>query len=243
MIAAVSGSFARARRCCRKLEAAFAGWPSPKTAVPPIPDTIAPAAPGLYRIAEGRQPGARLDRPADGAQRDNPDVYALEVMNEILGRQRLHLADHEDRPLERRPRLLGRLRLGAGRLVPGPLPRRLPVEEPDRALGDRAGVRGDPQDPGRGRDRRGARRRSRTAWSRPSPRASTRRRSRGDLRLRRVHAARPAPTGRPTASGSRPSPRPTCSGWRRRTSCPEKMIVLVVGDQKRDRLGDAASTR
>ena len=44
MIAAVSGSFTRAEMI-RRLEAAFAGWPSQKSAVPPIPATISPPRP------------------------------------------------------------------------------------------------------------------------------------------------------------------------------------------------------
>ena len=83
MIAAVSGSFDRATML-RKLEAAFSGWPSPKTTTPPIPDRIAPAAPGLYRI-EKDVPQGRVSIGLPTVRRGHPDVYALEVMNEILG--------------------------------------------------------------------------------------------------------------------------------------------------------------
>ena len=83
MIAAVSGSFARAEML-RKLEAAFAGWPGPKPVVPPIPSTISPAAPGLYRIEKDVNQG-RVSMGLPTVKRDHPDVYALEVMNEILG--------------------------------------------------------------------------------------------------------------------------------------------------------------
>ncbi len=83
MIAAVSGSFSRAEMI-RKLEAAFAGWPSPRAAVPPIPTTITPAAPGLYRIEKDVNQG-RVSIGLPTVKRDHPDVYALEVMNEILG--------------------------------------------------------------------------------------------------------------------------------------------------------------
>jgi predicted Zn-dependent peptidase len=83
MIAAVSGSFSRAEMI-RKLEAAFAAWPSPKPSVPPIPATIAPAAPGVYRIEKDVNQG-RVSIGLPTVKRDHPDVYALEVMNEILG--------------------------------------------------------------------------------------------------------------------------------------------------------------
>jgi predicted Zn-dependent peptidase len=83
MIAAVSGSFSRVEMI-RKLEAAFAGWPSPKGGVPPVPATIGPAAPGLYRVEKDVNQG-RVSIGLPTVKRDHPDVYALEVMNEILG--------------------------------------------------------------------------------------------------------------------------------------------------------------
>ncbi len=83
MIAAVSGSFARAEML-RKLETAFAGWPSPHTTVAAIPSTISPAAPGLYRAQKDVNQG-RVSIGLPSVKREDPDVYALEVMNEILG--------------------------------------------------------------------------------------------------------------------------------------------------------------
>jgi zinc protease len=83
MIAAVSGSFER-KEMLKKLEDAFAGWPGGKPKVPPIPATIHPAAPGLYRIEKDVNQG-RVSIGQPGVMRDSPDVYALEVMNEILG--------------------------------------------------------------------------------------------------------------------------------------------------------------
>ena len=52
--------------------------------MPPIPATIAPAAPGLYRIEKDVNQG-RVSMGLPTVKRDHPDVYALEVMNEILG--------------------------------------------------------------------------------------------------------------------------------------------------------------
>jgi zinc protease len=83
MIAAVSGSFTRADMI-RKLETAFAGWPAPRAAPPPIPATIRAAAPGLYRIEKDVNQG-RVSIGLPTVKRDHPDVYALEVMNDILG--------------------------------------------------------------------------------------------------------------------------------------------------------------
>ena len=83
MVAAVSGAFDRAEMV-RKLEAAFAVWPGPKPTVPPVPSEIATAAPGLYRIEKDVNQG-RVSMGLPSVKRDSPDIYALEVMNEILG--------------------------------------------------------------------------------------------------------------------------------------------------------------
>jgi zinc protease len=83
MIAAVSGAFSRAEMI-RKLETAFAGWPGEKPVVPKVPSEIATARPGLYRI-EKDIPQGRVTLGLPAVRRDSPDIYALEVMNEILG--------------------------------------------------------------------------------------------------------------------------------------------------------------
>ncbi len=83
MVAAVSGSFARADML-KKLEAAFADWPGVKPTVPPVPSTISPASPGLYRIQKDVNQG-RVSIGEPSVTRESPDIYALEVMNEILG--------------------------------------------------------------------------------------------------------------------------------------------------------------
>jgi predicted Zn-dependent peptidase len=83
MVAAVSGAFSRAEMI-RKLEAAFAGWPGTRPAVPPVPSAIATARAGVYRI-EKDIPQGRVSLGLPAVRRDDPDVYALEVMNEILG--------------------------------------------------------------------------------------------------------------------------------------------------------------
>ena len=83
MVAAVSGSFSKAEMI-RKLEAAFGGWPSPRAAVPAVPAVISPAEPGVYRVEKDVNQG-RVSIGLPTVKRDHPDVYALEVMNEILG--------------------------------------------------------------------------------------------------------------------------------------------------------------
>jgi zinc protease len=83
MVAAVSGSFDRASMLA-KLEAAFAEWPTPRPEVPAVPGAIDPAPAGLYRIQKDVNQG-RVSIGLPTVKRDSPDIYALEVMNEILG--------------------------------------------------------------------------------------------------------------------------------------------------------------
>jgi zinc protease len=83
MIAAVSGSFSRATMI-QKLEAAFAGWPGTAATVPPVPSEIQTATPGIYRIQKDVNQG-RVSIGLPSVRRGDPDAYALEVMNEILG--------------------------------------------------------------------------------------------------------------------------------------------------------------
>ena len=83
MILAVSGALSR-DAMVRKLEAAFSGWASPRLAVPPVPSGIKTASPGLYRIQKDVNQG-RVAIGLPSVLRTSPDVYALEVMNEILG--------------------------------------------------------------------------------------------------------------------------------------------------------------
>ncbi|HEY6553328.1 MAG TPA: pitrilysin family protein [Vicinamibacteria bacterium] len=83
MVAAVSGAFSRADMV-RKLEAAFGNWPSPRSLVPPVPTGVESASPGLYRLPKDVNQG-RVSIGQITVKRDSPDIYALEVMNEILG--------------------------------------------------------------------------------------------------------------------------------------------------------------
>ena len=83
MILAVSGAFSKADMV-KKLEAAFADWPSPKRVVGQIPQGIRSAAPGIYRVSKDVNQG-RVSVGLPTVMRTSPDIYALEVMNEILG--------------------------------------------------------------------------------------------------------------------------------------------------------------
>jgi len=83
MIAAVTGSFDRATMVA-KLEKAFAGWPGARPVVPKVPADIQTVSPGLYRIQKD-VPQGRVTMGLPSVRRDSPDIYALEVMNEILG--------------------------------------------------------------------------------------------------------------------------------------------------------------
>lgn len=83
MVAAVSGAFDR-KAMIAKLESAFAKWPTARPDVPPVPKDISPAAPGVYRVQKDVNQG-RVSIGLPGVMRGDPDVYALEVMNEILG--------------------------------------------------------------------------------------------------------------------------------------------------------------
>jgi zinc protease len=83
MIAAVSGAFSRPEML-RKLEAAFANWPSPRAVVPAVPTQVDSVLPGLYRMPKDVNQG-RVSIGLLSVKRDSPDIYALEVMNEILG--------------------------------------------------------------------------------------------------------------------------------------------------------------
>jgi predicted Zn-dependent peptidase len=83
MVAAVSGSF-DTEDMLRRLAKAFADWPGEPAEIPSIPDAIDPAAPGLYRIEKDVNQG-RVSIGLPGVMRDNPDVYALELMVDILG--------------------------------------------------------------------------------------------------------------------------------------------------------------
>jgi len=83
MIAAVSGYF-DTNEMLAELEEAFARWPGEAPSVPEIPHTIEPAEPGLYRIQKDVNQG-RVSIGLPTVKRDHPDAHALKIMNGILG--------------------------------------------------------------------------------------------------------------------------------------------------------------
>ncbi|MBI1796989.1 MAG: insulinase family protein [Candidatus Eisenbacteria bacterium] len=82
-ILAVSGDFDRAAMV-RKLEATFGKWPSAgeRPAAPAAPTTA--AASGYFMVDKAVNQG-RVSVAITGIQRDDPDLYAMRVMNDILG--------------------------------------------------------------------------------------------------------------------------------------------------------------
>jgi len=82
-VVAVSGDFDRGEMVL-KLEKLFANWPFKGEMAPAIPANTSFAAPATYMIAKDVNQG-RVSILLPGIQRDNPDLYAVTVMNDILG--------------------------------------------------------------------------------------------------------------------------------------------------------------
>ncbi len=83
-VLAISGDF-NTKDMLAKLEAAMKGWPANKEAVPPVPkQTHVPVA-GIYVVNKADVNQGRVSIGHMGAMRDNPDAYALTIMNDILG--------------------------------------------------------------------------------------------------------------------------------------------------------------
>ncbi|MGE5324849.1 MAG: M16 family metallopeptidase [Actinomycetota bacterium] len=83
IIFGISGDFDSAAME-KKLRAAFESWPKGA----PYQDTkavIDPARPGVYFIAKNDVNQSEVRMVAPGIRRDDPDFYAVEVMNEIFG--------------------------------------------------------------------------------------------------------------------------------------------------------------
>ncbi len=83
-IIAASGDFKTAELLA-KLEAAFKGWPSNKMAVPDVPKPSQTPVAGIYTVHKADVNQGRVSIGHIGSTRDNPDYYALQVMNDILG--------------------------------------------------------------------------------------------------------------------------------------------------------------
>jgi predicted Zn-dependent peptidase len=82
-VVAASGDFDRAAMVAR-LERLFADWPFAGEIPPPIPTNTTFAAPGVYLVNKDVNQG-RVSLLLPGVRRDDPDFFALTVMNRILG--------------------------------------------------------------------------------------------------------------------------------------------------------------
>ncbi len=82
-ILAVSGDFDRATMV-KKLEKAFAKWPTPGERPGAPAGPTAPATAGWFMVDKAVNQG-RVSIGIRGIQRDDPDLYAMRVMNDILG--------------------------------------------------------------------------------------------------------------------------------------------------------------
>jgi len=82
-VIAASGDFDR-DQMVQKLEALFANWPFQGESPPPIPTNNTFAATGVYLVDKDVNQG-RVAMMLPGVMRDNPDYFAVVVMNDILG--------------------------------------------------------------------------------------------------------------------------------------------------------------
>lgn len=82
-IVAVSGDFDRAAMLAQ-LESLFSNWPFAGDAAPAIPANPEFAAPGIYLVNKD-VPQGRVSILLPGVMRDDPDYFAIAVMNRILG--------------------------------------------------------------------------------------------------------------------------------------------------------------
>jgi predicted Zn-dependent peptidase len=82
-VVAVSGDFKRAEMIAR-LEKLFAKWPFKGKKAPAIPTNKTIAKPGIYFLDKQVNQG-RVSVILPGVTRDNPDYFAITVMNDILG--------------------------------------------------------------------------------------------------------------------------------------------------------------
>ncbi|HSP33563.1 MAG TPA: pitrilysin family protein, partial [Thermoanaerobaculia bacterium] len=82
IVLAIGGDFDSATME-KKLREAFASW-ARGPQVPPPPMEMAPAKPGVYFVAKSDVTQANIGLVEPGIQRNNPDYFAVAVMNQIL---------------------------------------------------------------------------------------------------------------------------------------------------------------
>jgi len=83
-VVAVNGDFDR-DEMIRKLEALFANWPFAGQPAQPVPTNTVFAAEGVYLVNKPDVNQGRVSMMLPGIKRDNPDYFAVIIMNDILG--------------------------------------------------------------------------------------------------------------------------------------------------------------
>jgi zinc protease len=83
-IFAVSGDF-KTSEMLAKLETAMGGWAPSKEPVPEVPKPTHTPLAGVYAVHKADVNQGRVSIGELSTTRDNPDAYALEIMNDILG--------------------------------------------------------------------------------------------------------------------------------------------------------------
>lgn len=83
-VLAVSGDFQTAAMKA-KLEQAMSGWPAAQEKVPPVPRLSFTPVPGVYMVHKPDVNQARVSIGHLGILRGNPDEFAVDLMNDILG--------------------------------------------------------------------------------------------------------------------------------------------------------------
>jgi predicted Zn-dependent peptidase len=83
-IVAASGDFDR-DQMIQKLETLFADWPYAGQIPPPIPTNTTFAPEGVYLVNKPDVNQGRVSMMLPGIRRDDPDYFAVQVMNDILG--------------------------------------------------------------------------------------------------------------------------------------------------------------
>lgn len=83
-IFAISGDF-NTKEMLTRLEQAMSGWEGAKPDVPQVPKPSHTPRPGVYMIHKADVNQCRVSIGHLGVTRDNPDHYAVSIMNQILG--------------------------------------------------------------------------------------------------------------------------------------------------------------
>lgn len=83
-IFAISGDF-NTKEMIGKLEASMKGWPASKQGLPEVPKAPYKSVAGVYTVNKADVNQGRVSIGHIGTMRDNPDFYALTIMNDILG--------------------------------------------------------------------------------------------------------------------------------------------------------------